>query len=126
MFEHNTSTINVIQPSNNKNYTIPDVGANSNFIIFIWDWKYYNEYRAFLETNDIVSKTGSDITIDAAGDQRINFVTLSNFGTRFTTTSSNSWAAEFKNNTGNYKVVTGTYETAGENGIANSDKFSDV
>eukprot|EP01080_Neovahlkampfia_damariscottae_P012527 gene12527-6350_t len=36
-----------------------------------------------LETNSIISKTGSDITIDAFGDQRIIFGTLSNFGTSF-------------------------------------------
>ena len=69
---------------------------------------------ATLETNSIVSKTGSDITIDAVGDQRINFGTLSNFGTRFTTTTTTNWAAEFRNNTGNYMVVAGTYEQFGE------------
>jgi hypothetical protein len=67
-----------------------------------------------LETNNIVSKTGSDITIDAVGDQRIQFGTLSNFGTSFTTSDSTNWCADFRNNVANYMAVAGTYNQSGD------------
>ena len=69
---------------------------------------------ATLETNDIVSKTGSDITIDAVGDQRIIFGTLSNFGTSFHSAVDTNWGADFRNNTANFMAVAGTYNQSGD------------
>eukprot|EP01080_Neovahlkampfia_damariscottae_P012732 gene12732-6924_t len=67
-----------------------------------------------LETNSIISKTGSDITIDAVGDQRIIFGTLSNFGTSFRSSTDTNWCAEFRNSTANYMAVAGTYNQGGD------------
>eukprot|EP01080_Neovahlkampfia_damariscottae_P008466 gene8466-288_t len=118
--------LNATNPAANRVYSLPDAGADADIVltegaqtingakVLSGTGNITMNTGAVLETNDIVSKTGSDITIDAVGDQRINFGTLSNFGTRFTTTASNNWAAEFRNNTGNYMVVAGTYEQGGD------------
>eukprot|EP01080_Neovahlkampfia_damariscottae_P005004 gene5004-8602_t len=116
-----TTSINIPQPSSNRIYTITNIGADSDFVmtngtqtlnskVLTSTGNITMNTGAVLETNDIVSKTGADISIDAVGDQRINFGTLSNLGTRFTTAATDNWAAEFRNNTAaDFNTSSGSY-----------------
>eukprot|EP01080_Neovahlkampfia_damariscottae_P004901 gene4901-8491_t len=60
-----------------------------------------SQHNATGTTTSVLTSTGNisaNISIDAVGDQIINFGTLSNLGTRFTTAATDNWTAEFRNN----------------------------